>query len=112
MPRFTPEAVSAALSGLADRVKAVNQDRGARFRVTKAVAFGDFLSGRARVQAPDVGVELTPRVPVTEAEPGSALEEAAKRGVLRQSERERRDLEPSTLRGLDGAPRAHRKISG
>lgn len=83
-PRFTPEAVSAALSDLADRIKAMNQDRSARFRITEAVAFGDFLTGRARVQAPDVGVELTPRDPAREGEPGSAVEEAAKRAVLRQ----------------------------
>jgi len=83
-PRFTPPAVSAALAALSDRIKAVNQDRSAPFWITKAVAFGDFLTGRARVQAPDVGVELTPREPAREGEPGSAVEEAAKRAVLGQ----------------------------
>jgi predicted DNA-binding transcriptional regulator YafY len=54
-PRFNVEAVEAALSALAGRIKAADQDASARFRVAKAVAFGDFLSGRARVQAVDVG---------------------------------------------------------
>lgn len=49
-PRFSPEAVETALSALAERIKAANQDASARFRITKAVAFGDFLSG-ARHQA-------------------------------------------------------------
>jgi DNA-binding transcriptional regulator YhcF (GntR family) len=83
-PRFTPEAVDAALSTLVQLIEAVNQDRTERFRVGKAVAFGDFLSGRARVQAPDVGVQLVPREPEKEAQPGSAVEEAAKHEVLRQ----------------------------
>jgi hypothetical protein len=59
-PRFTPETVAGGLSALAERIKAVNQDPKARFRITKAVGFGDFLSDRARVQAPDVGIQLIP----------------------------------------------------
>ena len=60
-PRFTPEAVTAGLSALAERINVVNQDRKARFRITRAVALGDFLSNRARVQAPDVGIQLIRR---------------------------------------------------
>src|SRR5215472_996631 len=37
-PRFTAESVAAALSGLAERVKAVNQDRTAPFEIVTAVA--------------------------------------------------------------------------
>jgi len=29
--------------------------------ITDAIAFGDFLSGRARIQAADVGIRLEPR---------------------------------------------------
>jgi hypothetical protein len=41
----------------------VNEDRSAEYKVADAVAFGDFLSGRARVQAADVGIRLAPRDP-------------------------------------------------
>ncbi|HEV2379442.1 MAG TPA: hypothetical protein VG206_06555 [Terriglobia bacterium] len=82
-PRFTPAAVEAALSALVGRIKAANQDASARFRITKAVAFGDFLAGRPRVQAPDVGVQLIPREPAS-AEPGSAFEKSADREFLKQ----------------------------
>jgi DNA-binding transcriptional regulator YhcF (GntR family) len=82
-PRFTPEVVETALSALAGRIKAANQDASARFRVTKAVAFGDFLADRARVQAADVGVQLSLRGPAS-AEAGSAVEKAAEREFLRQ----------------------------
>jgi hypothetical protein len=82
-PRFTPESVEAALSTLAERIKATNQDANARFRITRAVAFGDFLAGGARVQAPDVGVQLSPREPARE-HAGSAVEKMAEREFLRQ----------------------------
>jgi hypothetical protein len=60
-PRFNVEAVEAALSALAGRIKAADQDASARFRVAKAVAFGDFLSGRARVQASGCSYRLGDR---------------------------------------------------
>ena len=72
-PRYTSEAVEAALSVLAGRINAANQDANAQFRVTKAVAFGDLLAGRPRVQAADVGVQLKPRGPAT-GEEGSTVE--------------------------------------
>lgn len=80
-PRFTVEGVEAALTALAERIKAANQDGSARFRITKAVAFGDFLAGRPRVQAADVGVQLSAR---ESAEMGSAVEKAAEREFLKQ----------------------------
>jgi hypothetical protein len=82
-PRFTPESAEAALSELADGIKGVNQDRDAPFQITAAVAFGDFFSGRARVQAPDVGIQLTPRGPGAD-DPESAVAQAARRNFLRQ----------------------------
>ena len=60
-PRYKREAVEAALTGLQGRIRELNADRGASILVTRAIAFGDFLSGRARVQAADVGLEASTR---------------------------------------------------
>ena len=60
-PRFTPEKISEALSDLQKKIKTVNQDRKSEYQVSEAVAFGDFLSGRSRVQAADVGMRLVAR---------------------------------------------------
>jgi hypothetical protein len=57
-PRYTPESIEKALTALRERIKAVNQDSKLSYKVTDAVAFGDFLSNQARVQAADVGVCL------------------------------------------------------
>src|SRR5260370_12028276 len=62
-PRFTRECVDGAVSELLDRIAANNSDRNADFKIIQAVAFGDFLSGRANCQAADVGIQLTPREP-------------------------------------------------
>ena len=62
-PRFTRECVDRAVPELLERIAANNSDRNADFKITQAVAFGDFLSGRANCQAADVGIELTPREP-------------------------------------------------
>jgi len=64
-PRFTRECVDGAVSELLDRIAANNSDRNADFKITQAVAFGDFLSGRANCQAADVGIELTPGEPAS-----------------------------------------------
>jgi len=63
--RFTHERVDGAVSELFDRIAANNSDRNADFKITQAVAFGDFLSGRANCQAADVGIELTPHEPAS-----------------------------------------------
>jgi hypothetical protein len=60
-PRFSADTVKQALDELRARMKAVNKDAKSEFRIASAVAFGDFLSERARVQAADVGVELVKR---------------------------------------------------
>lgn len=60
-PQFSPDSVSQALDTLKDRIEAVNRDKRTEFKITKAVAFGDFLSKRALVQAADVGVVLSIR---------------------------------------------------
>jgi predicted ArsR family transcriptional regulator len=60
-PRFTAEKVNEALSSLADRIRKANADSHSKLRVTEAVAFGDFLSKMARVQAADVGIQFEAR---------------------------------------------------
>jgi DNA-binding transcriptional regulator YhcF (GntR family) len=61
-PRFTRESVEQALAELKNRMQQNNKNRQAPFRVTDAVAFGDFLlPDRARVQSADVGVRLVRR---------------------------------------------------
>ncbi len=58
-PRFDRETVEAALTSLEQRIEDANKDRAAKFQITRAVAFGDFLAkDRARVQAAEVGIEL------------------------------------------------------
>jgi hypothetical protein len=64
-PQFSLESVNQALETLEERIEAVNRDKRSEFKITKAVAFGDFLSGRAQTQAADVGVELSRREPMS-----------------------------------------------
>jgi hypothetical protein len=58
LPRFKLDKVNEALSLLEKRIKSVNQDAQGRFKVSEAVAYGDFLLGRPNVQAADVGIRL------------------------------------------------------
>ncbi len=60
-PRFTPPSIAAALAGLRDRIKTANENPTAAYRITEAVAFGDFLRDAVLVQAADVGVRLVPK---------------------------------------------------
>jgi hypothetical protein len=60
-PRFSVKTVKQALEDLRGRMVAVNKDAKSEFRVGRAVAFGDFLSDRAQVQAADVGIDLARR---------------------------------------------------
>jgi hypothetical protein len=83
-PRFSRESLEQAVEALQKRIKEVNKDATALFRVTRAVAFGDFLlSDRARVQAADVGVQLEKRGQ-TEGELRSASEAKQEHAFLRQ----------------------------
>ena len=61
IPRFTPERVGKALADLRNRIEEVNRDSLAPYRITEAVAFGDFLQPRTRVQSAEVGVRLERR---------------------------------------------------
>ena len=61
-PRLTRESVAQAVESLKGRIKEVNKESKAVFRITEAVAFGDFLLGdRPRVQPADVGIGLARR---------------------------------------------------
>ncbi len=57
-PRYTPESIEDALTTLRNRIKVINQDSKSPYKIMDAVAFGDFLSNQARVQAADVGIRL------------------------------------------------------
>ena len=81
-PRFTREKVDQALAALKDRIKRINKDPQAPFRITDAVAFGDFLPDRARVQSADVGIRLVRRG-ASSSEPRSASDAQAERKFLR-----------------------------
>jgi len=60
-PQFSAPSVGNALEMVKERIEAVNRDKKTEFKIKRAVAFGDFLSGRARVQAADVGIEFSRR---------------------------------------------------
>jgi hypothetical protein len=81
-PRYSRKTVEQSLASFADHLKRVNQDSTTQYRVADAVAFGDFLSGRARVQAADVGIRLEPRN--REANENSASEHGRQEAFLKQ----------------------------
>jgi hypothetical protein len=62
-PKYSRKSVEESLDSFSDHLKRVNQDSSAEYKITGAVAFGDFLSARPRVQAADVGIRLEPRNP-------------------------------------------------
>jgi hypothetical protein len=88
-PRYDRATVEGALAALKQRIEETNKDRDAKFEITVAVAFGDFLAkDRARVQAADVGVELARkgrrRSPDEIAVAHSAVEAREEQNFLRQ----------------------------
>jgi hypothetical protein len=89
-PRFTPASVQQALTALKDRIQLNNKNRQAPYRITDAVAFGDFLlPDRARVQSADVGIRLarredSQRKNPSAPEPRSASDAKAERDFLRE----------------------------
>lgn len=89
-PRFARESLEQALAALTERITEFNRDGGQEFKVTEAVAFGDFLSERAQVQAADVGVQLSRRKGQRRTEdadvsaPESAVEQAGRNTALRK----------------------------
>jgi hypothetical protein len=83
LPHYTPERVETALAGLKERVAAARKDFKSPFKISAVVAFGDFLSDRPRVQAPDVGIELVKRKSDAGART-SATEAKASRAFLKE----------------------------
>jgi len=79
-PRYSREGVEKALALLRERLKQFNRDTQSSWRVEEAVAFGDFLAGRAQAQAADVGIKLILRKGKTVE---SAVGSAAKREALK-----------------------------
>jgi len=82
-PRFARESVEQALTALKDRIKKSDKNPRAPFRITDAVALGDFLfPDRARVQSADVGIRLVRRG-ASSSEPRSASDAQVGRKFLR-----------------------------
>ena len=81
-PRFTRQSVEQALDELRHRIKAVNEDSNADYKISDAVAFGDFLGDAARIQAAEVGIRLTPKKP--DASTASAKQQRAELAFLKQ----------------------------
>jgi hypothetical protein len=85
MPQFSRESVHKALETLKERIDAVNRDKRCDFKVTAAVAFGDFLTGRAQVQAAQVGVQLMRRDPAGNPDDGDKKRLAFLNALRRKS---------------------------
>lgn len=83
LPHFTRERIEAALSALKQRIAVARKDFKSPFKISAAVAFGDFLSDRPRVQAPDVGIDFARRKP-DESARGSATESKERLAFLKQ----------------------------
>jgi len=81
-PRFTQASVKKAVEALKERIKQVSSDKNSDFKIIEAVAFGDFLLDRARVQAADVGIGLLQRGEASDIR--SASQAKAERAFLRQ----------------------------
>lgn len=79
-PRFSAVAVRRALDDLRTRIKALNKDTKAEFKIARAVAFGDFLGDEPRAQAADVGIELVSR---DTAKARKAMPKARERAFLK-----------------------------
>jgi hypothetical protein len=83
MPRYSLETVERSLASFAGHLKLVNLDLSAEYKIAEAVAFGDFLSKRARVQAADVGIKLEPRNAMAH-HPHWASEQSRQEAFLKQ----------------------------
>jgi hypothetical protein len=81
-PRFSPEKVEEALAELRERIKATNQNSKSAYKITEAVAFGDFLQQKARVQPAEVGIRLEARKAKRGESP--AKQHAGERAFLRE----------------------------
>jgi hypothetical protein len=106
-PRFSPATVEEELSALRERIKAVNKDPKSRYRITTAIAFGDFLENKPRVQAADVGIRLEPGKAKRNELPKK--ERAAERAFLKQLRGKKATLNVRPYEDWMSA-RTHRKM--
>ena len=89
-PRFSRDSVERSLAELKGRIQQNNKNRQAPFRITDAVAFGDFLlPDRTRVQSAEAGIGLvrrqdSPRREDSSNATHSASEAQAERKFLRE----------------------------
>jgi hypothetical protein len=83
-PRFTAESMKRALQELKERIKLLNEDPTASYTITRAVAFGDFLLDRVRVQAAEAGIELQLRAPTESGNKERATSHHRETGVLKR----------------------------
>jgi len=84
LPRYSRESVERALRELKLRINEANRDKRGTYKITDAVAFGDFLGDRPQVQAADVGIRLVPHTP-DEDQLKSAREHASELSFLKQT---------------------------
>jgi len=105
LSRMKRESVEEALSTIAERIAAINRDPRAKFSIRKAVAFGDFLSKRPQVQAPDVGVMLTRRAPVS----GNEINDKEEQDFLKQLQAKNRFIRVQRYQPWM-SERTHRKL--
>lgn len=82
LPRFTRERVKQALDDIRRHIAEINRDSRSPYKIIEAVAFGDFLSDRPRVQSAEVGIGARPRKPGDNED--SAEEHKARRAFLKQ----------------------------
>ena len=99
-PRFTRESVDRALFDLSERIRNTNSDPNALYKITDAVAFGDFLTGAPRIQSATVGIRLVLRDDDPQ-QTESARDRAAEATFLKQPPWQRYSSAPSALRTLD-----------
>jgi hypothetical protein len=107
-PHFSRERVEKALDGLEERIAAARKDFKATYKISVAVAFGDFLNEGSRVQAADVGVELAKRKPEGD-EKLSATESKARSAFLKQLRGKNTPLNMLIYQDWMGK-RSHRKL--
>lgn len=80
-PPYTAAQIEAALCEFRGRIAEVNADSNATYKIGEAIAFGDFLYNRERVEPGEVAVQLVLREPMSSAPP--VKEQETRRGFLR-----------------------------
>lgn len=87
-PRYNRATLEQSLHAFADHLRRVNGVSSAPYKIAEAVAFGDFLSDRVRVQAADIGIRLVPRslagISLDAAKPAQASGQEKQAAFLKQ----------------------------